>query len=117
MSFQQKYLKYKNKYLDLKNLVGGSTRSDANNQVVGSGSNNEPEQVVNTNPNTVANANPIVVANANPVVVANANPVVNNDPDYECPFCKNTCQCPSCNGYPNWGGCGGCREGCRNYQK
>lgn len=28
----------------------------------------------------------------------------------ECSYCMRKCSCPGCNGYPNWGGCGGCRD-------
>ena len=28
----------------------------------------------------------------------------------ECSYCTNKCSCPGCNGYSNWGECGGCRN-------
>ena len=28
----------------------------------------------------------------------------------DCSYCTRKCPCPSCNGYSNWAGCGGCRK-------
>jgi hypothetical protein len=124
MSFQQKYLKYKNKYLDLKNLVGGSGISGAANQVVNpnqnpvANTNTNQVPVANTNTNQVpvanTNANLVPVANTNansvPVPVANANPVpVANANQCSCLYCTRKCGCPSCRGNTGYGdGCGGC---------